>query len=40
MARSKSKHRRVQMKIRQGWKKRLQRKKAAQKSAANAKSKK
>lgn len=32
MANSKSKHRRVQMKIRQKWKKRLDRKKAAAKA--------
>jgi hypothetical protein len=33
MARSKSKHRRVQMKIKQAWKKRLGRKAEARKSA-------
>jgi hypothetical protein len=37
LARSKSKHRRVQMKIRQRWKKRLERKKAAAPPAAKAK---
>ncbi|MFZ5468369.1 MAG: aminopeptidase [Myxococcota bacterium] len=34
MARSKSKHRRVRMKIRQAWKKRAGKKKAAAKAAA------
>ncbi|HZH04481.1 MAG TPA: aminopeptidase [Myxococcaceae bacterium] len=37
MARSKSKHRRVQMKIRQAWKRRLGRKKEAAKATAGAK---
>ncbi len=37
MARSKSKHRRVQMKIKQAWKKRLGRKKDAAKAAEPAK---
>ncbi len=40
MARSKSKHRRVQMKIKQKWKKRLDRKKAAAKEAGTTKAKK
>jgi hypothetical protein len=39
MARSKSKHRRVQMKIRQKWKKRLDRKKAAAAAAPASKKK-
>jgi hypothetical protein len=39
MARSKSKHRRVQMKIKQKWKKRLGRKKAAAKTAEGSKKK-
>ncbi len=39
MARSKSKHRRVQMKIKQKWKKRLDRKKVAAKTAAGSKKK-
>jgi len=37
LPRSKSKHRRVQMKIRQRWKKRLERKKLAAPPAAKAK---
>ena len=37
MARSKSKHRRVRMKIRQKWKKRLGRKKEARKGEAKKK---
>lgn len=37
MARSKSKHRRVQMKIKQKWKARLGRKKAAAKTAVKKK---
>lgn len=36
MARSKSKHRRVQMKIRQAWKRRLGRKKEAAKAASES----
>jgi hypothetical protein len=40
MARSKSKHRRIRMKIRQHWKKRRERKKQAEKNAPSAKPKK
>lgn len=40
MARSKSKHRRFRMKIRQHWKKRRERKKLAEKNAPNPKPKK
>ncbi|MBJ6762387.1 aminopeptidase [Corallococcus exercitus] len=39
MANSKSKHRRVQMKIRQHWKKRIKKQKEAAKAAAEGKKK-